>query len=82
MSFIDLGEDVADVILHFRPGLGGYDPASSALEYDAVNLHPALLSSGAKHGELLGLHNVIYGLASARTLADPACCCGFAKLVC
>jgi hypothetical protein len=68
--------------VHFCPGGPvRHDPAPSALENDAIDLHFVLLPSGAEHREFLGLNEVIHGLIAARALAHSARCAGFAKLL-
>ena len=65
---INLREDVPDEItdLVFFPDR--HFPAPPCLENDAVHLHFKVRPSGAKHGELLGLHEEFDALAGSGVL--------------
>src|SRR4051812_890603 len=80
MSFIDLREYLADVILDDLLRLLHHHPAAPALEDNAIDLHFAFLAAGAEHGEFMGPDKIVHGLVTAGALAYPASGCRFANL--
>lgn|GEM_PF-3771262 len=65
LSFIPLGEDVADEVLRQYFVAGGDSPAAPALEENGIDFKVRLYSAGAEHRKFLRLDEIFENQASA-----------------
>ncbi len=71
LSWINLGEQIADKILNDFPAVSLEDPTAPTLKDDAIDLEVEFFTPAAEHREFLGLHQVFNNLAASGILVHP-----------